>query len=245
MKEPASFLTTQDGIDIAYEHRRRGAGRLVIVCPGFFNSQSNRWIKKTVEIVGQKYDTLVFDFRGHGASSGWFTWLAKEHLDVEAVLNYVEEFGYKKIGILAYSLGAAASINYLGRQGKVDSLFLVSTPASFWEVNYHFWEPEMFSDLFDNFSCGWEGKGVKWGNMFSPKRRPITEIAGIKDTPKFFVHGTSDWIVKDTHSRRLYDKALEPKNIELIKGGLHAERMVQQFPDKMEALFMDWFEKTL
>ena len=38
------FLDTKDGVRIAYEHYKAGSGRVVIICPGFFNSKDNRWM---------------------------------------------------------------------------------------------------------------------------------------------------------------------------------------------------------
>jgi pimeloyl-ACP methyl ester carboxylesterase len=243
-----SFLHTVDKIAIAYEHDQRGLGRLVIICPGFFNSMNNRWMRLTRQFLAQEFDTLVFDFRGHGKSSGRFTWSAREHLDLEAVLRYARDFNYPSIGILGFSLGAAVSINTLSHKGGVASMVLVSTPLGFWDINYHFWEPEMFSDLKDNFSCAWEGKGVRPGNLFLRKPRPLTRIKHIKNIPILFIHGTKDWIIKDYHSQKLFDAYEAPegaKKLALVEGGLHAERLIQQHRQEMENLILGWFAKTL
>lgn len=242
------LIHTVDKVSIAYEHDVRGTGRLVIVCPGFFNSMQNRWMKVTRQIIAQKYDTLIFDFRGHGKSSGKFSWLARERLDLEAVLQHAKQFEYSSIGILAFSLGAAVSLNTVSHTGGVASMILISTPSSFWDINYHFWEPEMFFDLIDNFACGWEGKGVRAGNLFLRKPKPLTQIQHIKNIPIMFIHGTKDWVIKDYHSRELYDAYNAPekeKKLVLIKDGLHAERLIQNNREKMEELILGWFHKTL
>ena len=242
------FLHTVDKVSIAYEHGINESGGLVIICPGFFNSMQNRWMKAVVQMVAQKYDTLIFDFRGHGKSSGKFTWTAKERLDLEAILQYARQFKYSAIGILGFSLGAAVSLNTVGHAKEVASMVLVSAPISFWDINYHFWEPEMFSDLKDNFECGWEGKGARVGNLFLRKPKPLTQIRHIKDIPIMFIHGTKDWIIKAYHSQQLCDAYSVPENkkkLVLIKDGLHAERLVQHNREKMEELIMGWFQKTL
>jgi pimeloyl-ACP methyl ester carboxylesterase len=242
------LLHTEDKVSIAYEHDLRGYRHLVIVCPGFFNSMQNRWMKVARQLLGQKYDTLIFDFRGHGKSSGKFSWLARERFDLEAVLQYAMQHDYASIGILAFSLGAAVSLNTISHNESVKSMILISTPISFWDINYHFWEPEMFSDLRENFECGWEGKGARTGNMFLRKPRPLTQIKHIKDISMMFIHGTKDWIIKDYHSRKLYDAyhaAENKKKIVLIKDGLHAERLIQYHREKMNDLILSWFNKTL
>lgn len=246
METVNGFISTGDKIKIAYEHTRRGFGELIIICPGFFNSKKNRWMRITEKILADRYDTLVFDFRGHGESSGWFSWSAKEHYDVEAVLGYARQFNYSSIGIIAYSLGAAALINTVSRVNDgVSSMILISCPYSFWQINYHFWEKEMFSDFKDNMECRWEGKGARCGNLFLFKPKPINEIKKIKDISVFFIHGTKDWLIKEHHSRKLYKAAVCRKRIEVIDGGLHAERLIQQHPQKMKELILDWFKETI
>jgi len=239
------FLKTKDKVKIAYDHVKAGHDSAVIICPGFFNSRKNRWIRKSAEVLEKRYDTLTIDFRGHGNSDGFFDWSAKEHMDVEAAIAYMQSFSYKSLGILSYSLGAAASINAVSRSNDITSLICVSAPYDFWQINYHFWEPEMLSDLKDNIACNWEGKGARVGNIFLRKRRPITEVKKIKKTAILFVHGTKDWIIKDLHSKNLHKVARCKKKITLIENGLHAERLVQQFPKKMEAVYLDWFSQTL
>ena len=60
-----------------------------------------------------------------------------------------------------------------------------------------------------------------------------------------FIHGTRDWIISDSHSKKLYDAAQSPKKIELIENGLHAERLIQLNTDTMKNLILDWFKSTL
>ncbi|MBD3246687.1 MAG: alpha/beta fold hydrolase [Candidatus Omnitrophica bacterium] len=241
MQYTQGTLTTVDGVKIAYEHRRRGFGSLVVICPGFFNSKGNRWMQRTQELISARHDTFLFDFRGHGDSGGTFTWLAKEPYDVAAVLDYVKEQGYRSIGILGYSLGAAAAVNTVSRASGVSRMMLISCPYSFWKIDYHFWKPEMLSDLKDNIDVKWEGKGVRPGSMFFRKRKPIREVRRIKHIPLFFIHGTRDWVIKHTHSQKLYASASGEKRIKLIEGGLHAERLVAQDEAKMSTLFVEWF----
>jgi len=235
-------LLTRDHVPIAYDHVREGRDEIVIVCPGFFNSKKNRWMQRARDIVGKNFDTLIFDFRGHGESGGKFTWSAREHWDLEAILDFALNRGYQKIGILAFSLGAAATINLLPHRPEIQRAVLVSCPASFWGVEYHFWRPEMLSDLKDNIECDWEGKGARTGFIFLPKPKPLYNVKKIQDAPLLFIHGERDWIIHDRHSRQLFAAAAtQNKRLEIIPGGLHAERLIQQFPEQMEQLICHWF----
>ena len=237
-------LYTDDNIAIAYAHYKRGFESVIIICPGFYNSKENRWMRKTVDLVLPQYDAIIFDFRGHGKSGGKYSWSSKEYLDINAVLDYAKLQGYKHIGILAFSLGAASSIDSVSRRNDVDSMVLISTPSKFEGINFHFWEPGMLVDLKDNIDSKWEGKGARATHIFTPKQKPIKTITSIKDTPMFFIHGDKDWVIREYHSKKLYDAAPTYKKIEIIENGYHAERLIQFYPDKMSKLILDWFQET-
>jgi len=241
----SGVVITKDKVAIAYDLFKQGFPGIIIICPGFFNSKDNRWMAYAAQMLASSYDVAIFDFRGHGQSNGKFCWSAREHLDLEAVLDYIISRGYRNIGILAFSLGAAVAVNVACRRREIKSMALISCPLSFWRIDYHFWLPGMLSDLKDNFDCGWEGKGARIGSLFLRKPRPAGDIARLKGASVFFIHGDKDWIIKPYHSRRLYEAAKCDKKIEIIKGGLHAERLIQYFPEKMKGLLLGWFAQTL
>jgi len=238
-------VVTSDNVSIAYDRYTSGRDSVIIICPGFFNSKNNKWMQRTVGLVSPSYDVIIFDFRGHGRSGGKFTWSAKEDLDVGAVVERAKEYGYKSIGIIAFSLGAAAAVNDASKMPGIDSMVLVSCPTSFRMIDFHFWEPEMFADLKDNFDCKWEGKGARTGNIFAPKVSPINSIKRLERTPVLFIHGGKDWIIKDHHSKDLYAAKPGVKEIRIIPDGLHAERLVEFHEEAMKRLITEWFSRTL
>ena len=238
-------LYTQDKIAITYEHYQKGFDSVVIICPGFYNSKKSKWMRKTVDLISSEYDAIIFDFRGHGNSEGEFSWTVKEHLDVQAVIDYAQAQNYKEINIVAFSLGAAASVNAVSARDGVNSMVLISCPYEFGKIDCHFWEPEMLLDLKENIECGWEGKGARTTNIFLKKPKPIKAIAKIKHIPILFIHGDRDWVIKDYHSQKLYDAAKTyNKKIKIIEGGFHAERLIQQYPTQMKNLILEWFSQS-
>lgn len=240
------MVLTRDGVEIACEHFKGGFDSVVIICPGFFNSKSNGGIRKAIDMLSGSRDVVIFDFRGHGESGGKFTWTAKEPLDLEAVLDYALSCGYKNIGLMGFSLGAAVSMIVAAGRPEIKSMVLISAPYSFWDINYHFWEPEMFSDLKANLECNWEGKGARIDHVFMDKERPIDRIGAIKNTAMLFIHGAKDWVIKDYHSKKLYNSAAVPeKELKIFNDGLHAERLIEQYPDRIKEMVTDWFKRTL
>ena len=112
-------------------------------------------------------------------------------------------------------------------------------------IDFHFWEPEMFADLKDNIDCKWEGKGALTCSILLPKKDPIDTIRNIGHTAILFIAGDKDWVIKDRHSKMLYSAASEPKRLEIIKGGGHAERLIQRYPLRMKDLILGWFTETI
>lgn len=238
-------LCTPDNISIAYDHFKNGSDSVIIVCPGFYNSKQNRWMRKTVELLSPAYDVLIFDFRGHGKSGGRFTWSSKEYIDVTTIADYAKSLGYKHIGMVAFSMGASAAISAASGRDDIESMVLIACPSRFDMIDFRFWELGMFADLKDNIECGWEGKGARAGNIFLAKNNAIDTIGRIKKAVILFIHGDNDWIIKDRHSRKLYNAYQGEKKLEIIKGGFHAERLIQSDPERMKRLMLDWFFKTL
>ncbi len=239
------IVITEDKEKIGFDHFKSGKEKVIIIAPGFFNSKQFKLFQKIALDFTTFYDVIMFDFRGHGVSSGQFTWMARETNDLEVILDYATDYGYKSIGLLGFSLGAAIAIIVASKRSDMKSMVLISCPMSLWGIEYHFWEPEMFSDLVSNFKCNWQGKGARCDSMFHKKEKPIDCVKRIKNTNLFFIHGNKDWVIKHRHSEMLYNKAMVKKKIEIIDKGLHAERLFEQHPEKMKKLIIDWFSLTL
>ena len=128
---------------------------------------------------------------------------------------------------------------------NIDSVIAVSTPADLGRINYHFWEKDMWDDLVLNFGAKGQGKGIRPGSLLLKKIRPIDIVDKISPTPILFIHGEKDWLVKPSHSQRLFDRAKEPKVMTIIKDGGHAERIFDVFPGQFMKICLGRFRETL
>lgn len=236
---------TEDNQRIALIHVKGGFSKVVIVAPGFYNNKDTFLFKGITEAFGKEYDVIVFDFRGHGKSSGLFSWTAYEQKDLQAIISYAKDNHYDKIGVIGFSFGAAIALIVATNHQNIDSLIAVSAPADLKSMNYHFWEKDMWEDLMLNFGIKGRGKGVRSGNAFLKKIRPIDIVDKISPTPILFLHGEKDWLIKPSHSQRLFERAKEPKSLMIIKDGGHAERMFDVFPDQFMKICLDRFRETL
>ncbi|HBR15766.1 MAG TPA: hypothetical protein DD723_09570 [Candidatus Omnitrophica bacterium] len=238
-------LKTKDRQVISGSHYSKGHANAVILAHGFFNNKDVYLFKKLSEDLSEFYDVVTFDFRGHGKSSGLFEWTSHEDQDLTEVIAYTKAQGYNRIGLLGFSLGAAVALIVASQNKDIHSVIAVSAPVDFWQIDYHFWEPEMLEDLKLNIGYKGIGKGVRPGNPFLAKIRPLDVVAQISPTPVFFIHGSMDWLIKPRHSEKLFEQAGEPKRIKIIPDAGHAEKIYDTHPREFLTLCREWLDQTL
>ena len=232
-------LQTVDGVSVSLDgYGTGGHGTAVIICPGFFQSKDTATFQRMSRALADRCDVLAMDFRGHGKSSGLYTFSAREGADLEAVLAFARA-RYRRIGILGFSLGAAIAINTISRHpDQVQSLIVVSAPSTFEEIEFKWWTPEAMRTGMDGLEAG---AGCRPGNPLLKKERPIEHVHELAPIPVLFVHGTRDVIVGAQHSHRLFAAASEPKRLEIIEGGSHAEALFRDDPQQFSDLVNGWF----
>ena len=238
-------LQTKDHHRIEAVHYGQGSKKAVVLAHGFFNAKDAYLFREISKALAVHYDVVAFDFRGHGKSSGLFTWKSKECADLEAVIAYVKEQGYGAIGLMGFSLGAAISLIEAAKNPDIKTVIAVSAPYDFWKIDYHFWKPSMLDDLRLNLGYKAKGKGIRPGHPWEAKVAPIDVVDRISPRPVLFLHGAEDWLINPRHSRKLYDRAKEPKKLVILEKVGHAETMFDQQPDQFMKPCLEWFANTL
>lgn len=239
----ADVLITKDNHKVSFEHFACGHSQVVIIAHGFFNSKESPLLKKLKDSLICDYDVIMFDFRGHGKSSGLFSWTSRENLDLEAVLDYAKK-EYKKIGLIGFSFGAAISIAVLAKVDAASAFIAISSPSEFEKIDYRFWDLDVEEDIFYNLGKGKAGKGVRPGAFWLKKPKPVDLVRKIK-CPVFYIHGDKDWVVRHWHSQRLFENTQAKKEIKIIKGGTHAEYLLRKEPQKIIDLIKEWLNDNL
>lgn len=102
-------LESEDGVYIsAYKYTPKGEKSHggIVVGHGFFGSKLNMQ-PLSIELVKRGFTVINIDFRGHGASGGYF-YRSKLILDMKAAIDYLEySLSYiTEIGLVGHSLGA-------------------------------------------------------------------------------------------------------------------------------------------
>ena len=240
----SGILITPDKQKIAYNHYKNGHNRVIVIVHGFYNSKDATLLQNLKDNLLDTYDVIMFDFRGHGKSSGLFTWTSKEAFDLKEILTYAKT-KYSIIGLIGFSMGAATSINVLANEDAMDSLIAISTPSNLRDIEYQFWKLDFKGDLLYTFGKeGRIGRGIRPGPFWLKKAKPIDNVEKVK-CPILYIHGEKDWVINYKHSQRLFEKTKSKKQINLIKNGTHAEYLIRDNPKEMIKLITDWFATTL
>ena len=231
-------LKTKDNVNIAINYYENGFDSVVIIAPGWFMTKDSKSFMNIAEIFSIHSDVIVMDFRGHGKSSGFYTFTSREVLDILTVIHFAHK-KYKKIYVAGFSLGGALSIIAAAKRKYINKLIIVSAPSDFKTIENHFWKKEAWIPTFQKFELK-RWVSIRPGLINLKKIKPIDIINNVS-CPVLFLAGEKDPTVCYWHTKLLYDKAVCKKQYELFKNCCHSEDLYIQEPDKFSKLCINWF----
>ena len=234
-------VITQSGVRISIRHKKTSKESAVVIAHGFFQSKETSTFKKIENDLSDYFDVISMDFRGHGKSAGFYSFSALEKEDLKAVLDYAHEL-YRKVGVLGFSYGGSIAIIEQAEFKNIDSLICVSSPMASEDIEFKWWTPNAIRLGIRGLEWG---AGVRPGNPYINKIRPINVVKKISPMPVFFIHGDQDPTVSHQHSQKLYEAAKEPKKLKIFKKGSHAEDVYRKCPVDFIKAVKEWFDDTL
>ncbi|HEY1291861.1 MAG TPA: alpha/beta hydrolase [Chloroflexota bacterium] len=221
LAEEVSFVSAADSIHLSgWFLRAAGADAdspapTVILCHGIWTGR-RECLPLALRFQAASYNVLTFDFRAHGLSDGRFTSVGHhETNDVLGAIEYVKarpEVDTSRIGIIGFSMGAAAAIQALARTDDVAALVADSGYASFLDAAKYSFRVVTRVPHFPiaPMAMRW----AKWMvNVDASRLRPIDVIGSISPRPVLIAHGGRDEIVPVQHAHSLFKAAGEPKEL--------------------------------
>ncbi len=241
------ILHTPDNFDLDALYRK-GTNSIGIV---FFHGL--RWYKegeepfvKAAEELNEKgFSTLLFDFRGHGKSSGDsandFT-ITGQLIDIETSIQFLKDQGAKTIYLAGASFGAGAAVLYAVKHPKIKKL-LLSNPALDYDrtVTKHYL-PQLHLLETQGYIESGSRKFRLGKKLFEELKRftPYKELERYKND-LLIVHGDSDERVAHQPVVEVFEKLLNPnKKFSLIIGGnhgFHEEPFTSQVAEQIVQFF--------
>ncbi len=222
----ATTLVTEDGVPIDAIHLPGTGDLAIVVAHGFTLSWQRPNVWRIANQFNQAAGVFSFDFRGHGRSGGLSTLGDREIADLDVVVRWAHELGYKRVAAVGFSMGASIVLRQAGLVGGLDAAVSVSGPGHWY---YRGTEPMRRVHFAVEHRLGrfvtrrWLKTRVSPEGWKLIPVSPAEAAAKISPVPLLIVHGDKDHYFPPEHARQLYMAAGEPKELWLVPGMGHAE----------------------
>jgi len=194
------------------------------------------------QLCSSGFLTVLFNFRGTGESEGNFHILGWAE-DLKAVINWLEkEYAIRGIVLVGFSGGGAVAIYHTAQDFRVNALVSVSSPANFSALGVDK-IPELLLKNFKEIGIirqpDFPSDLSRWLKEFE-EIAPIKWIDKVSPRPLLIIHGEKDELVPKAQAEMLFQKAEEPKELCLIKDGVHRLRTDPRVLEKIKDWLLNW-----
>ena len=231
------FLKTTDKVKIALNHYGYERDDVLIIAPGWFMTKDSNAFCAISEAFFECIDVISFDFRGHGKSSGFYTFSALEQKDLEAVVAFAQT-KYKNIYLMGFSLGAMISLNYATLVGGIQKVIAVSPPSDFSKIENQIWKKEAWLPTLRKMEL------KRWfsirPSIFIHRKIKTIDIIQNNTAKTLYIAGKLDPTVHMWHTEALYNKTQSEKEFKCFENGLHAEDLFLEFREEFMNISLDW-----
>jgi fermentation-respiration switch protein FrsA (DUF1100 family) len=198
--------------------------RTLLICHGLAINRSPTLYHLPVADAMNAH-VLTFDFRGHGDSDGHTITLGHgETLDVLAAVDYLRSRRPEQCREL-FGLGIS-----MGTSGLILAAAEVEPPFQGLIIDSGYASAVELTDyVVGNFPSVVRpfltGPGVPLASLeagcWLPAVRPIDRIGHVR-APVLFIHARGDGVIPVTHGQRLYEQAIEPKELWIAETEQHS-----------------------
>jgi fermentation-respiration switch protein FrsA (DUF1100 family) len=226
LAEEVSFPSAGDSIRLSgwfFPSAAAEKAPAILLCHGIWTGR-RECLPLALRFQSAGYNVLTFDFRAHGLSDGRFTSVGHhETNDVLGAVAYLKqrrEVGTQRIGVVGFSMGAAAAIQAAARCPDVAALVSDSAYATFLDAaKYSF---RLVTRVPHFPIAPMAMRWAKWMvNVDASQLRPVDVIGRIAPRPILITHGDRDEIVPARHALSLFKAAGEPKELWIEPGAHH------------------------
>lgn len=242
--EDVSFSSNEEGLTLrGWFLPAQDTERVIIMVHGADGHRADPSIGMlpvASQLVAHGYNVLTFDLRGHGESDGnRISAGYNERKDLLGAVSYLESRGFRRIGVLGFSMGAVAT---LLAAAESDAIAAVVSDSAFADIK-DMMEPEFSKRTkFPKFFLRPLLFMVKimYGVDFTAVS-PIDSLSQIAPRPILFIHGELDEVVPLQHAYRLHEASQNPEDqLWTVPGAYHVRSYLtqpQEYIDKITVFF--------
>ncbi len=241
-----------------------------VLCHGF--GSAHRVMEPAAKIMAaQGVASIIFDFRGHGASEGAVDGkLAEDVVDAWYILCQLPEVDSQRVGIAGHSLGAMSAIMAAEKIENPRALVALSCPPETdgeqpisGEKNFGRWgrELKVIMEYPKHGAFPWM-KGVAalacriwmylgcfkvrvdWQRFMDafPHMKMSAVLKKLENCPKLFAFCEGDRVTPYRKYLPVFESACRPKELLLAKGGFHTTPLL---PGTMRSQWTNWMVEAL
>ncbi|MFN7953131.1 MAG: alpha/beta fold hydrolase [bacterium] len=239
------------GVRLGVSRWLRDRPTAVVVAPGFFRSRHSPMLVATAARIAAAHDVYLFDFRGHGTSTGRYTFGRRETDDLAAVLAHVRGRGHVRIAVVGFSMGGTVAVRTLGaerragRDPQIAALVTVSSPSEVSRLR-----PRLPPRGLLGQSFAAERHRLPRLDLATLVRHRLDTVAlaaWISPTPWLVLHNLGDWLVPHAMAEALHRGARPPCTLHLFRNRarLHADALVRTIPDEFFGVLEPFLQARL
>ncbi|GER82237.1 alpha/beta hydrolase [Thermogemmatispora aurantia] len=198
-----------------------GATTTILVCPGYRSGMADV-LGMCAHLWKAGHNVLVFEYYGHGQEVGKPVTLGyREINDFMGAVAYAKERApHARLGVIAYSMGAAVAIMCSAHCQDVEAIVADSSFATHWSVidyNVHrvLHLPAAPFTWVADYLLWWRA-GYRFDQV-----APLRDIGKIAPRPILIIHGGKDSLVDPRDAPLLYEAAGEPKELWIVPEADH------------------------
>lgn len=224
--------------------RQPGATTTIVICPGYRSDKADV-LGISAHLWKAGHNVLAFEYHGHGQEVGKPITLGYQEIhDFLGAITFAKErTPGTRIGVVAYSMGAAIAIMAAARCEDIEALVADSAFATHASVvDYNFRRifrvpsPPVYW-MTDNLL--WLRAGYHFNQV-----EPLREIPKIAPRPTLIIHGGKDTIVNPMDATLLYNAAQEPKELWFLPNADHCGAYFDDRPAYVKKI-TDFFDLNL
>lgn len=188
------------------------------------NKDGGKWLLLASRLYLAGFSYLRFNYRGCGegrdTSEGRFedTTLSGRIQDYRAAIDFVQKTkaDRNRLAVVGSSFGGTVAI--AAHDVRIKTMVTLAIPYKFMipsDDQFKVYKDERYLELYS-------GRRLKRGFFTDISEYDVSGAVGKISCPLLVIHGSADETVPLENARHLYEKAKEPKRLEIIEGGSHS-----------------------
>lgn len=225
-------LRSTDGVEIFCSLLGENPCSCVVVAHSAIGGSYHPQVRALAEELARSFSVLVFDFRGHGRSTGRCgIGFRGPSEDLEAVARRARGMGFGRLGLAGFSMGAAAGFLLEARRPSFDAFVSIGCPPDLPDMI-----PARGRKLVTRALLRVLGMRVEFTSDGGPY--PADVAAEMPPVPKLLVFG--EWETSPPDVIEAFAESVAPPSEKLLIPGVwHADLAGR------EPMVREWFERRL